>query len=227
MNWTDDIAAEVKKVARARRRPYPQEIRRRFGPLFKDLPKTMRFHHDKMIRDLLNLCEFLPKKALGVEIGSFAGESALLFMLSGKVGHLACVDPWNTDYYRDNRIALAEASFDRVQAAMPGKISKHKLTGLEFLEARSESKVKLDFIYVDGDHSFECCRGEIQRSTSLIKPGGIICGHDYGYRKSPGVERAVKEVFGNADVLFAGYSWIVFADRLQTADPGVKPIDGK
>ena len=220
MNWNDDLELDIRKTARAKRRPSPQELRRQFGPLFAGLKKTMRFHHDKMIRDLVSLCQFLPKKSLGVEIGSFAGESALLFLLSGKVGHLACVDPWLENYYRDRQVPAAEETFDKLQRSCGGKIAKHQMTGLAFLEARAQSKVKFDFIYIDGDHSYETVKREIAAAIPLIKPTGLLCGHDYGFRKSLGVERAVKEMCGAADVLFSGYSWLVFAERLQNPDAG-------
>ena len=35
-----------------------------------------------------------------------------------------------------------------------------------------------DIVYIDGDHSFNGCYSDIIRFFPLIKPGGVIGGHD-------------------------------------------------
>jgi hypothetical protein len=49
-----------------------------------------------------------------------------------------------------------------------------------------------DFIFIDGDHSYGSVKHDINKAVSLIKPGGVICGHDYHWR---GVKEAVDEMF--------------------------------
>ena len=63
----------------------------------------------------------------------------------------------------------------------------------------------LDFCYIDADHRYEAVKQDIELWLPKVKPGGIICGHDYVkdgeiYNKADGsliglfgVQRAVKE----------------------------------
>jgi len=57
------------------------------------------------------------------------------------------------------------------------------------------SDASFDFVYVDGTHTREKCAADIAAWLPKIKPGGLLCGHDYG-RGEPfwGVRQAVDEV---------------------------------
>lgn len=37
----------------------------------------------------------------------------------------------------------------------------------------------LDFVYLDADHSYTAVQNDIESWLPLIRPGGIICGHDF------------------------------------------------
>lgn len=181
--------------------------------LFASLPKTMRVHSARMVHGLADLCRLLPDGARGMEIGSFAGESALIMMLSGRVAHLTCVDPWLPDYYSGGQIPRAEHVFDQVAALFPGRIEKRKAMSAAALSAMPAAS--LDFVYVDGNHDYAVVRKDLIAALCAIKPGGILCGHDYKFAGSPGVTRAVKELVRFPDVRFPDYSWIKFVDRVS------------
>ena len=55
----------------------------------------------------------------------------------------------------------------------------------------------LDWIYVDGDHSYEGCLKDLNNAKEIVKPGGLILGDDYGWPNSKyqkvGVTKAVNE----------------------------------
>lgn len=53
---------------------------------------------------------------------------------------------------------------------------------------------KVDMVFVDGDHSYEGCKGDIKSWLPHIRDGGIIAFHDYGERW-PDVVKAVDEIF--------------------------------
>lgn len=44
----------------------------------------------------------------------------------------------------------------------------------------------MDYIFIDGDHSYEGVKNDTEKALQLLKPGGIIVWHDYA-AKSPGV----------------------------------------
>jgi hypothetical protein len=50
-----------------------------------------------------------------------------------------------------------------------------------------------DMIYIDGDHSYNGVKNDLNLSYNKIKSGGYICGHDYTTIMFEGVVRAVNE----------------------------------
>ena len=61
----------------------------------------------------------------------------------------------------------------------------------------------VDLVFVDGDHSHQQCRADIEAWLPKIKRGGVMLGHDYG-PNHPGVIQAVGEVFGEPDEISPG-----------------------
>jgi predicted O-methyltransferase YrrM len=51
---------------------------------------------------------------------------------------------------------------------------------------------QMDYIFVDGDHSYELVKNDTEKALVMLKPGGMIVWHDYA-AKSPGVVRYIKE----------------------------------
>ena len=61
----------------------------------------------------------------------------------------------------------------------------------------SESIPNVDLVFIDADHSYKGCKGDILAYKNKINPGGILSGHDIDY---PGVNKAVNELVSNYDV---------------------------
>lgn len=53
-------------------------------------------------------------------------------------------------------------------------------------------KIPADLVFIDGDHSFDGCLGDIEAWRDHIKPGGILALHDYDRDVWPDVARAVE-----------------------------------
>ena len=51
---------------------------------------------------------------------------------------------------------------------------------------------QIDMLWVDGDHLYESVAADLDTWLPLVKPGGLVCGHDYGRET---VQRAVHEHF--------------------------------
>ena len=49
---------------------------------------------------------------------------------------------------------------------------------------------QVDLVFIDADHSYNGCRGDIIAYSPKVKPGGILSGHDIDY---PGVNSAVNQ----------------------------------
>ena len=66
-----------------------------------------------------------------------------------------------------------------------------------------------DLVFIDADHYYEPTKADIETWLPKVKNGGVLTGHDYGNKRHPGVEKAVKEAFGNDYyVPEGGYVWI-------------------
>jgi hypothetical protein len=66
----------------------------------------------------------------------------------------------------------------------------------------------LDFVYIDGIHTYAAVRSDIERWLPRIKPGGMIGGHDFSASDWPGVVRAVIDTVGHPDAVYKDASWI-------------------
>lgn len=66
----------------------------------------------------------------------------------------------------------------------------------------------LDVVYIDAEHTYEAVLADIQAWAPKVRPGGLLCGHDY-YNKPPfEVRRAVAAIGGPCGVTQEpGPSW--------------------
>lgn len=167
-------------------------------------------------KGLIELCNTIEKK-LGanltmVEIGSFSGVSGSLFAQFFKQVH--CVDPWLNDYDKKdhasdpNRFDMQkiEKQFDEVSQFF-SNIKKMKMTSLE--ASKKFKNQSLDFVYIDGNHTYDFVKQDIQIWLPKIKKGQLICGHDY-QGKFKGTIDAVNEMLGKPDIIFPDTSWIKY-----------------
>jgi predicted O-methyltransferase YrrM len=81
----------------------------------------------------------------------------------------------------------------------------------------------LDFVFLDADHNYEAVQADIAAWLPKVRPGGILCGHDYANEAYPlwGVARAVDEAFGPQVELGKNYTWRI---RVGTSTQSVKEI---
>lgn len=116
---------------------------------------------------------------VGAEIGVLKGEFSEKFCREGL--KLYAIDPWG--------IAKLDAQFEQTkQLLLPYPnctiIRKTSMEAVEDFEDES-----LDFVYIDGNHSFRYIAEDLVEWTKKIKKGGIVSGHDYFYAKTnPGRE---------------------------------------
>jgi len=159
---------------------------------------------DKAAKDGLNdLIKLLPDNIVGIELGSYAGESAEIFCQSGKFKELHCFDIWNGDYH----VGTGEAEFDFIKKKYP-EIVKYKEYSNKIVEIFKNKHI--DFIYIDAMHTYEAVKEDIKNSLIVLNNKGIIAGHDYiDTPRNPfgGVIKAVNENF-KPDYLFQDTSWI-------------------
>lgn len=162
--------------------------------------------------DLIKELGDVSKKTM-VEIGSFIGESTIIFAKHFK--HVTAIDPFLPDYDPMDPTCNSGFNFEDVYQEFKNTIEeeKTKVTSYRMMSKDAVSllqKEKFDFIYIDGLHTYEGVRMDILDYLPLVKKGGYIGGHDYGtpHPHLQGVTKAVDEVFGKPDKTFKDGSWI-------------------
>ena len=169
------------------------------------------------LQDLIN--DYLVGKSdlVGIEIGSYAGESASMFLKSNAFKKLYCIDPWLMGYdpldpSADKTVYEAEIHFDYKHFLNP-IVKKLKMFSEDAVSLFEDESI--DFIYIDGCHTYEAVKRDLNNYFPKIKIGGIIAGHDYvdpGPDKPihiGGVKTAVDEFFGVPPISrYEDFSWV-------------------
>ncbi len=151
-----------------------------------------------------------------VEVGSWLGRSTVYLahaiQLSGKSITLHAVDTWEgsesdiTGPLAANMNAGSTSLFARFLANLD---QCHVRDAVQVLRCPSLDAAKrfalnsLDFVFIDADHTYDAVASDLAAWVPIVKPGGVIAGHDISF---PGVLRAVRDAFGS-DYERAGSSW--------------------
>jgi hypothetical protein len=131
----------------------------------------------------------------GAEIGVKEADYSAVLLKANPRLHLRSIDPWlvRADY-RDGRGQGQFTTFRdtavRVLAQYPGS---EVIQDFSLDVAKRTPDRSLDFVYIDGHHSFQATTNDIVEWSKKVKIGGIIAGHDYA-RYRYGSDIAVKEV---------------------------------
>lgn len=140
-----------------------------------DLMRDPQRMGPQIVRGLEQMIGELTAHGKMYEIGSFAGESAVIF--ARRFAEVHCVDPWN-DFmmYGIMDPAMIEREFER-RTRRFSNIYKYKDTSQA--AARVVPDETLDFVYIDGDHSFYHVTNDLTLWWPKVKKGAAIGGHDY------------------------------------------------
>lgn len=131
----------------------------------------------------------------GIEIGTCRGESTYYFLdKCSNIKLLYTIDPYKG--YQDWNGEITQDDVDRFRKIAQKNLKKFgdKVIMLreESINAASNFKEEdFDFIFVDGDHSYEATLADCETYYPFLKKGGIFCGHDYSVLES--VHRAVDD----------------------------------
>nr|QOI90344.1 hypothetical protein HWQ62_00207 [Pyramimonas orientalis virus] len=164
---------------------------------------TYHTSYERNRREITNILKTHNLNGFGVEIGVKEGEFSKHLLSNWNCKQLYLVDPWITqssnkyDETHHNHSSDYETCKNNVQPFM-GKY--------QFIRDFSHNAHKLfeneyfDFIYIDGNHSYEAVLEDLNDWYPKLKQNGLICGDDYtvkpidnvfGYEF--GVKKAVDE----------------------------------
>jgi len=130
----------------------------------------------------------------GAEVGVADGQFSLALCEGIPELSLICVDSWQD--YGSNPWARNQKEND---AAFDLAMKRMAPYGARFIRKFSMDAVQdvplesLDFVYIDGNHSYRHVSQDIREWSKRVRSGGVVSGHDYYEFRRAGVIKAVDE----------------------------------
>jgi hypothetical protein len=150
-----------------------------------------------------------------VEVGSWKGRStkALAGFTPGRV---FAVDTWegSPSEQETHHKEAVERGADELYADFCRNLGEEMAAG-KCVPVRLPSEraayelgdaIRLDMLFVDGEHTFDSTIGDLVAWSAVAAPGALISGHDYNW---PDVARAAHELFGPRVLTGPGALWYV------------------
>lgn len=146
----------------------------------------------------------LPADSVGAEIGTWKGDYARRMITIAKPRELHLIDPYLfIDEYPDRwyggLLAKSQTDMDQIFDEVTSELEtlagdKTKVIfdrGMSADVLPGFADESLDWAYIDGNHSYEFVKQDIEGLIPKMKTGGLIMGDDLQWE---GIERAVNEV---------------------------------
>jgi predicted O-methyltransferase YrrM len=145
--------------------------------------------------------EWLAAQAAGrdlvVEFGAWCGRSSVALATARLV---LCVDTWRGSREHAELVAAGfnpweqwsrnTAAYDNVA---PFEVDLGNPAGVDDLVGIVTDAGGADMVFIDAAHDAPSVRRDIATARRLLRPGGLLCGHDYS-DCWPGVKQAVDEL---------------------------------
>lgn len=145
-----------------------------------------------------------------VEIGSWQGKSTCFLAQAcrdASSGVVRAIDHFQgnahakNQYIRsENDLSDLEANFQRhvEQAGLSGFVKLYNMPAQNAIRQHGEDFNNVRLLFIDGDHSYEGVRRDIENFAPRLQVGGLIVFDDY-HSDGPGVVRAVRELIFDSD----------------------------
>jgi len=136
----------------------------------------------------------LNRNVVGLEIGVCKGENIVHFLEhTNKIDKIHCIDPYLP--YMDWVGPVTQEDMNLYLDITMKNFEPHK-DKIVFYKETSDTCVhkfqdeQFDYIFIDGDHSYEGVKKDLNNYYSKVKNGGVFSGHDINLSS---VQQAVKE----------------------------------
>lgn len=140
--------------------------------------------HGSRFREFVKLIRLL-KFRVGAEIGVSRGLYSKALLSSNPELFLYCIDPWlaydnYVEYHGDSGQIMCDENFKICVERLKNFEGRFKFIKKFSMDAVKEFKDNfLDFVFIDGNHSFEYVINDIAEWSKKVRKGGIVAGHDY------------------------------------------------
>jgi len=191
-------------------------------------------------KDSKNIMSLIEPNTIGAEVGVWYGNSSKQF-LGRAISELHLVDAWSVEPYKEstehgtyenyleryskicggNTEKDFQKHYDNVYKTVKStvgtdpRVTIYRMNSDEWFKSFDK---KLDWIYVDGDHSYEGCLRDLNNAIKIVKVGGLILGDDYkwpgtAYGKA-GVTQAVDEFLQSHGLLKEQHGEVQFSIKV-------------
>jgi predicted O-methyltransferase YrrM len=167
-----------------------------------------RLQGDALI-DACHILEIEPKHI--AEVGVFRGQTTRQLVKAFPKAALTLVDPWEEQnlpgrMYSRNR----QKDWDDIYKAVCEEFAGHTIIRADSMTAAyMQNANAFDLVFLDGDHSYSAVRQDIVMWGDRVRPGGLLCGHDYSTQgNNKGVKKAVDELLPDQIVVGSRKTWI-------------------
>lgn len=131
----------------------------------------------------------------GAEVGTAYAGNAHYLLQNVELDNLVCVDPYL--YYPAMPGFTCQEEYDTLYKFAVDRLSPYKhaiiirTDSKEFMRDINGFNTPYDFVFLDGSHEYEDVKWECENYSKIIRPGGLLSGHDYNI--FDGVNKAVDE----------------------------------
>jgi hypothetical protein len=171
----------------------------------------------------LQLLQLLPKGGECAEIGVAEGELSKAILDTVNPSRLHLVDPWEhqsrEDYQSDgNNVGDVEqeARYQAVLQQFSAEIGDARVQVHRRYSQHAAAEFgvgQLDWVYIDGLHSYHGVRSDLELYKAKVKPDGLILGHDYtNHARAQEMKFGVVEAV-NEFVAREGYAFIALTQE--------------
>ncbi len=155
----------------------------------------------KELSFLAEISNELKNNSIIYEIGSYCGRSTRSIADNSLDScKIYCVDPWDfriPTYDANGNIAemmiIDTITYQQFCLNLGDHIKSSKVISVRMKWEDFILTKEADFIFIDGNHTYEAVKHDILKAIKYAKSGGIIAGHDY--KIFDGVDMAVDECF--------------------------------
>jgi hypothetical protein len=155
---------------------------------------------------------------VGAEIGVAKGTNAFYMLSNLNIEKLYLIDPYfdqSEEFNGDERPYIEGTKHPDAEEIARRILDKFK-DKTEWLIGTTEDMIdkipdeSLDFCYIDGDHSYDSGKLDIELCLPKMKKGcsSVLGGHDF-VKDHPGIIKAVLEKFGRNELFVANIDWWV------------------
>ncbi len=140
----------------------------------------------------------LPDGARWEEIGTLCGRSLLAvgLQLPAKSTLVSVDRNWGGELRAG---MTAHHVFDELARTRGDDLLLHAVRGASVNVAETFPDDWFDVVFIDAAHDYESVRADLRAWRRTVKPGGMLCGHDYS-RDWPDVKRVVDEYFPDREL---------------------------